>query len=174
MIAKALGALAVALLYGCASAQDVGSSAPANNPLVDKPVPSFVVPRLDGGTGSLRDYRGRTVLANVWATWCPPCRHEMPSLQRLSRAYAQRGLVVVGLDQGEANDVVSRYLRSVGVTYPILMDGDQRYGAAFMVVGLPTSVFVRRDGTVAAVVDGEMSYRQMVEHSDRALASRVR
>ncbi len=98
----------------------------------------------------------------------------MPALQRLSRAYAARGLIVVGLDQGEGDDVVRRYVRSIGVTYPILMDRDQRYGEAFLVVGLPTSVFVRADGTVAAVVDGEMSYRQMVDRSDSALAKHAR
>ncbi len=174
MISKALGALTIALLYGCASSSSSNSNAPGSNPLIGKPVPTFAVPRLGGGTGALRDYRGHAVLANVWATWCPPCRHEMPALQRLSRVYSTRGLIVVGLDQGEGDDVVRRYVRSIGVTYPILMDREQRYGEAFMVVGLPTSVFVRADGTVAAVVDGEMSYRQMVDRSISALARRVR
>lgn len=167
-------ALAVALLCGCASAQDAGSSAPANGPLLVKLHPNFVVSRLDGGVGSIGDYSGRAVLVNLWATWCPPCRREMPSLQRLSRAYAHRNLVVVGIDQGEGDDVVRRYIRAVRVTYPILLDRDQQYGDAFMAVGIPTSVFVRADGTVAAVIHGAMSYRQMVERSDSTLGKHAR
>lgn len=98
----------------------------------------------------------------------------MPSLQRLSRAYAHRNLVVVGIDQGEGDDVVRRYIRAVRVTYPILLDRDQQYGDAFMAVGIPTSVFVRADGTVAAVIHGAMSYRQMVERSDSTLGKHAR
>jgi cytochrome c biogenesis protein CcmG, thiol:disulfide interchange protein DsbE len=93
----------------------------------------------------------------------------MPALQRLSRAYASRNLVVVGIDQGEEERVVARYIRSIGTTYPILLDEDQRYGAAFAAVGLPTSVFIAADGTVMMQIDGEMSYQRMVTLTDRLL-----
>lgn len=166
-------ALMIAHLYGCARRAGTGRLyrgwAPGR-----QPVPSFAVSRLEGGTGFLRAYRGHAIVANVWATWCPPCRCEMPALQKLSRAYAPRGLVVVGLDQGEADDVVRRFMRSMGVTYPILIDRDQRYGQSFMVPGLPTTVFVRPDGTVATVVYGEMSYALMVQHSEALLARSAR
>ena len=93
----------------------------------------------------------------------------MPALQRLAKAYASRGLIVVGLDQGEEGSVVEKFVRSIGVTYPILLDQEQKYGTAFQVVGLPTSAFIRPDGTVRTVVTGEMSYETMVKRSEQLL-----
>ncbi|TAM56400.1 TlpA family protein disulfide reductase [bacterium] len=140
--------------------------------LVGRPVPNFSVPRLGGGTGSLADYRGKAVLANLWATWCPPCRHEMPNLERLYHTYAPHGFVIVGIDQGEAASVVAAYIKKVGVTYPILLDNDQQYGPAFQAVGLPTSVFVKRDGTVSAAFDGELTYEKMRANAQAALGAK--
>ncbi|MDE2571160.1 MAG: TlpA family protein disulfide reductase, partial [bacterium] len=156
-------------LGACSGKAGTTSTADGPKGLVGNPVPNFVVPRLEGGTGSLADYRGKAVLANLWATWCPPCRHEMPALERLFKTYASRGFVVVGIDQGESASVVSVYLKKVGVTYPILLDNEQQYGPAFQAFGLPTSVFVERDGTVFAAHDGELTYAQMVKTAERLL-----
>ena len=169
-----LGTAALAVvLAGCYSGGnvEVGDGVPAGGPLAGKPAPSFAVKRLSGGTSSLSSFRGRYVVANLWATWCTPCRHEMPALQRLSRAYARRNVVVVGIDQGEDEGVVARYVRLVGVTYPILIDSDQRYATAFAAIGLPTSVFIDAGSTVRMQVDGEMSYTRMVALTDRLLRS---
>ncbi len=168
-----LGLMALTILSSCGYAGTSTDTQAKSSELVGKTVPNFVVPQLDCGAKSLRAYRGRAVLANLWATWCPPCRHEMPALQRLSNSYTARGLTVIGIDQGEADDVVRRYIRSIHVTYPILMDRDQRYGQSFIAVGLPTSVFIGPDGTVVGIVDGEMTYQQMIKHSESALAARV-
>ena len=157
-VLRATALAAFIALVGCS-----GGKAP------DQPAPTFLVGRLGGGNGSLKDYRGHAVVANVWATWCPPCRHEMPALQRLSKADASRGLIVVGLDQGEEGSVVEKFVRSIGVTYPILLDQEQKYGTAFQVVGLPTSAFIRPNGTVQTVVTGEMSYETMVKRSEQLL-----
>ena len=171
-----LGVAAVAVvLAGCYSGGnvEVGDGVPAGGPLAGKLAPSFAVKRLNGGTSSLSSYRGKYVVANLWATWCPPCRHEMPALQRLSRAYARRNVVVVGIDQGEDEGVVARYVRSVGVTYPILLDSDLRYGSAFAALGLPTSVFIDAGGTVRMQIDGEMSYTRMAALTDLLLRPAV-
>ena len=100
-------------------------------------------------------------MLNLWATWCPPCREEMPALERLSRAYAGR-VVVLGIDQGEAASVAAAYARERGVTFPILVDEHQQYGSTYEGVGLPTSVVVGRDGRIVRGVDGAMTYEQML------------
>jgi thiol-disulfide isomerase/thioredoxin len=164
-----VGVVLALFLIGCST---TAGRTGVESPFVGKPVPNFIVPRLGDGMGSLADYRGKTVLANLWATWCTPCRHEMPALERLSRTYAPRGLVVVGIDQGEGDAVVSSFIHTIGVTYPILMDRDLKYGGALDVLGLPTSVFVRADGTVRSVLVGELSYGAMTKNSEAALARR--
>ncbi len=137
--------------------------------LVGHSVPSFTVPLLAGGSGSLYGYRDHAVLANLWATWCPPCRHEMPALERLYRTYRAQGFLVVGIDQGENDARVAAFVKKVGVTYPILMDHDQQYGQAFQALGLPTSVFIGRDGTVATTFDGELPFEVMEKNTKLVL-----
>ncbi len=109
------------------------------------------------------------MLANLWATWCTPCRREMPALERLWKADRTRGFVVVGIDEGEQRDAVARFVRSVGVTYPILLDRDMQYATAFSVFGFPTSVLVRPDGNVDAVATGELGYKQMQAQAESVL-----
>jgi len=152
---------------GCAGRRTSSAAGVAQSLAVGQPVPSFAVARLDGTATSLRAFRGHAVFANVWATWCPPCRHEMPALERIARGYAARGLVVAGIDQGESDKVVRRFVRSIGVTYPILMDREQQYGTTFEVVGLPTTVFVRPDGMVDQKFTGELSWSQMHDEAER-------
>jgi len=166
------GAGATFILAACGASKETADSGESPDGLIGQLVPDFRVPRLDGGYGSLADYRGKAVLANLWATWCPPCRHEMPALERLYKRYAARGFVVVGLDQGENPGIAKKFIERVGVTYPILFDSDQQYGPAFRAVGLPTSVFIRRDGIIFAAHDGELSYAQMAAQTTRLLSAR--
>jgi cytochrome c biogenesis protein CcmG/thiol:disulfide interchange protein DsbE len=101
------------------------------------------------------------VFMNLWATWCPPCRHEMPVLQRFYMEYRDRGVIVLGVDQGESPQVAGTYARAHSITYPILIDRDQRYGTAYIAIGLPTTIIVDRNGRIARGVDGEMTAAQM-------------
>jgi peroxiredoxin len=131
--------------------------------LAGAPAQSFPVKRVDGAADGLDRYRGTVVVLNLWATWCPPCREEMPALERLYREYHERGLVVLGVDQGEAPRVAARYARDHGVTYPILIDEDQQYGRAYAAVGLPTTIVIGRDGRIVKGIDGELTLAQMRE-----------
>ncbi len=131
--------------------------------LAGAPAQSFAVKRADGTPDGLDQYRGRVVVMNLWATWCPPCREEMPALEQLYRQYRSQGVVVIGVDQGEAPAVAAKYAREHGVTYPILMDEDQQYGRAYSAVGLPTTIVVGRDGHVVKGIDGELTLAQMRE-----------
>jgi thiol-disulfide isomerase/thioredoxin len=125
-----------------------------------------------GAEVSLRQYRGRVVLVNLWASWCPPCREEMPDLQRLYAADAARGLVVIGIDQGESPQRARDFARALGVRYPIWIDNAQAYGRAFSALGLPTSVVLDSHGTIVAGFDGALTFSQMQQAVSALLVRR--
>jgi peroxiredoxin len=110
---------------------------------------------------SLAQYRGKVVLMNLWASWCPPCREEMPDLQRLYSADVRRGLMVIGVDQGESAQQAQRFASALGVTYPIWLDSAQDYGRAYEALGLPTTVLIDRRGAIVRGFDGALTYGQM-------------
>jgi len=112
--------------------------------------PEFVLPDLDGNDVSLADYKGKVVVLDLWATWCPPCRQEIPFLVSLYEEYKDQGLVVVcvGLDQGGAS-VIAPFVEQNEVTYPILV-GDQSISQSYNVSGIPMTLMIDRDGRVAS------------------------
>lgn len=124
--------------------------------------PSFAVPALNGSTSALDAYRGKIVVMNLWASWCPPCRAEMPDLQQLYHAYGSRNVVVLGVDQGESAQRVGAFAQSLGIHYPILLDQQQQYGRVYAALGLPTTIVVNAQGVVVRGFDGPLSYPQMV------------
>lgn len=156
----ALG-LALAAIVVVGYFRPSGSAGAGPESLAGKPAPSFDVTTADGKPASLARRRGSIVVLNLWASWCPPCRAEMPDLQRLYRAYASRGLVVLGVDQGESPDAAASFARSLGIGYPILVDEQQRYGRVYAALGLPTTIIVDRSGTVVRGFDGPLTYEQM-------------
>lgn len=99
---------------------------------------------------------------NLWASWCPPCRAEMPDLQRLYADYAKKNVVVLGVDQGESPQRASAFAQSLGIHYPILVDEQQQYGRVYAALGLPTTIVVNPSGVVVRGFDGPLSYPQMV------------
>jgi peroxiredoxin len=128
--------------------------------LAGAPSTSYDVRRLDGATDSLAHYRGRVVVMNFWATWCPPCKEEMPALEQLYREYRARGLVVLGVDQGESASAAGAFVRAHGITFPVLLDEDQKYASSYVSVGLPTTVIVGRDGKIVKGIDGAQTLAQ--------------
>ena len=112
--------------------------------------PEFVLPDLDGNDVTLADYKGKVVILDLWATWCPPCRQEIPFLVSLYEEYKDQGLVVVGvgLDQGGAS-ALAPFVEQNDVTYPILV-GDQSVSQSYNVSGIPMTLMIDRDGRVAS------------------------
>ncbi|TAM74661.1 TlpA family protein disulfide reductase [bacterium] len=159
------------VLAGCGGGGKAASSAGPGS-LAGAPVESFTVARLGGGNAGVTDFHGKVLLVNLWASWCPPCRQEMPDLERFSRNAAKDGVEVVGVNEGESAQTAAAFAKTVGVTFPILLDQEQRYGAAYGALGLPTTVFVRRDGTVSEAVDGPLTYDQMQAKAKRAEGTR--
>ena len=120
----------------------------------------------DGNPVRLSDLRGSVVVINFWASWCPPCREEMPALQQLASDFAQDGLVVLGVNTAYADNrrAAEEFVDELDLTFPILFDetGEISEGL-YSVLGLPTTYWVDRQGTVRQIKVGVMSQEQMVE-----------
>jgi thiol-disulfide isomerase/thioredoxin len=129
--------------------------------LVGQAAPVFALRDDRGSPVSLTQYRGRVVIMNLWASWCPPCRAEMPDLQRLEEANAQRGLVVVGVNEGESAQRARTFAASLRIRFPIWIDDGQRYGRIYAALGLPTTVIVDPDGVIVKGFDGPLTFEQM-------------
>ena len=129
-------------------------------------VPDFTLVNLSGDVVRFSDLAGRAVVLNFWATWCPPCRREMPLLDEIHKEYESRGLSVVGIDVGEDRGAVRRYVESIGVAYPIWVDvpnrqrgigSTQSIHVRFGGVGLPTTIFIDPAGIVRNRHLGELN-----------------
>ena len=120
---------------------------PVSPPLA---APDFTLPDMDDTQRALSDYRGKVVMLNFWATWCPPCRREMPSMQRLYEKYRERGLAVIAVNQFESPDLVFEFTGRLSVvpTFPILFDRDSRVSEQYKVKGLPTTYLLDRQGRI--------------------------
>lgn len=122
---------------------------------VGEPVPDRPLPVLGGkGTGEIADYRGRWVLVNLWASWCPPCREEAPALERFYRDHKKDGFVVLGIDVQDNGEDALGFLREFGASYPQLRSvGDER-SEAFGSTGVPENFLVNPRGRLALIQAG--------------------
>jgi peroxiredoxin len=108
--------------------------------------PDFSLKNLNGTDVGIKDYRGKIVFLNFWATWCPPCREEMPSMERLHNRFRDRGLVILAIDVMESEKKVKAFKEEFELNFPILLDSDGRVGLNYAVRSIPTTYFVGRDG----------------------------
>ncbi|MDE3076463.1 MAG: TlpA family protein disulfide reductase [Chloroflexota bacterium] len=122
----------------------------------------FTLPLLDGQQVTLSQLRGKVVVLNFWATWCPPCRTEMPDLQAVYSEHQANGVVILGVDLGENPGTVQSFVRRIGVTYPVALDSDQRVGAQYSVGSLPRTYFIDRQGIIRDSYTGGMNRRIML------------
>jgi cytochrome c biogenesis protein CcmG, thiol:disulfide interchange protein DsbE len=118
--------------------------------------PDFTLEDLEGNTYSLSDLRGRPILVNFWASWCPPCRAEMPAIQRTYQAYQEDGLLVLAVNAANQDSLAeaSRFVEQHNLTFPILLDRDGSVSRLYEVRSLPTSFFFDREGKIRDVVVG--------------------
>lgn len=126
----------------------VPTSPSTPTPVPGRQAPDFTLPTLDEQTISLSDLRGQRVLINFWATWCGPCRIEMPVIERIYERYRDQGFVVLAVNVEEPEDRVRPFVAELGLTFPILLDENGDVVRQYGIVGLPTSVFVNRDGLI--------------------------
>lgn len=123
-----------------------------------QPTPALDLPLHDGGRWRLAEARGQVVLLNFWASWCEPCRAEMPSLELLEQRHEKQGLQVAAVNFRETDRAVSRYLEQSALTLRILRDADGAAARAFGVRIFPTTVAIARDGRVRFSVTGECDW----------------
>jgi thiol-disulfide isomerase/thioredoxin len=161
LIIAAAAIVAAMILIPLFHAQSPSVTGPAG--MAGQSAPVFDLRDDNGNSASLAHYRGKIVVMNLWASWCPPCRAEMPDLQRVAREYAGEGVVVVGVNQGESADRAATFARSLGITFPIWIDDSQRYGRVYAALGLPTTVVIDRKGVVLRGFDGPLTIQQMRE-----------
>lgn len=151
-------------------------AAPAQDPAaVGAPAPDFTLPDLfdEETTYILSAYRDRPVILNFWASWCVPCRREMPALQGAADRYGEEGLQVLGIDQAYTDSLgdARLFVRELGLTFPSARDDDGHVSTRlYGVMGLPTSVFITPSGDVAHIQIGEMSAEQVETFTQRLLA----
>ncbi|MBI2847216.1 MAG: TlpA family protein disulfide reductase [Chloroflexi bacterium] len=140
----AIGVLGLLLVSGC-------NDGARNSSLV---APDFRLASLDGNTLSLSELRGRPVLVNFWATWCGPCRAEMPILEKVHRDKASEGLVILGVDVGEDERTVRAFVRDFQLSFPVLLDRAQKVTEQYRILGIPTSFLIDRNGIIRFVKVG--------------------
>lgn len=160
-----------------ATAGDPGAAPDAEGAqLQGRAAPAFTLVSTDGRKVSLGDFKGKAVVVNFWATWCGPCKLEMPWFEEFSKKYSGQGLVVLGLNQddGMAPTEVARVAKKIGVSYPVLMpDGTERVSKAYGGVDyLPGTFYVDRTGKVINVSAGAPSKDQMEAMIQTVLAAR--
>ena len=114
---------------------------------VDFPAPDIRLTDLQGRPVAFTDYKGQVVLYNAWATWCPPCKEEMPTLEAYYRAHRQEGFVVIAVEDGEPLAEVAAYAKAMGLTFPVWPDLKWVASEAFGINNLPTSYVIDRNGT---------------------------
>jgi thiol-disulfide isomerase/thioredoxin len=161
---------------GAAPATDSQSPEAEASQMRGKVAPPFTLVTLDGKKVSLSDYKGHPVLVNFWATWCGPCKVEMPWFEEFNKQYAAQGLVILGLadDVDAGKDAIAKVATKTGVTYPILLtDGkvQKAYGGTEGMGYLPMSFYVDRNGVVVEETAGLGSKDQIEAHIKKAIAS---
>jgi len=140
-----------------------------------KPMPEVTLADLSGKQVSLSDYEGMVIVLNFWATWCPPCVHEIPALIKLHSEYAGSGLVVIGIAlDGEGQKKVGPFAQQAGMNYPVLLGADGVAAKAFGGVrGIPTTFFIDRSGRIRQKIVGGRTYAQFEQAVEELVAEPV-
>lgn len=146
-IPLALAALFLVTLPG--ASYGVGSS------LTGKPAPNFKAATVDGEVFTLSSYKGKGVIINFWATWCGPCKAEMPDLNRMTAAHPN--LAVLGVNYQQPHQAIARFAKRTEVSFPLLVDEEGLISTRYGVMGLPTSFFVDTQGIVVGVHVGVLN-----------------
>jgi cytochrome c biogenesis protein CcmG, thiol:disulfide interchange protein DsbE len=132
-------------------------------PAVGYPAPEFRLKTLDGENFALSELRGKPVVLNFWATWCGPCRNELPALQKAATRY-EGEVAFVGVDQAETAETVQKYVDELGLTFTIPLDTSHDAANAFDVTLMPTTYFIDAQGTIRSVHLGEMNSITLAEN----------
>ncbi len=116
--------------------------------LTGKPAPNFKLQSVAGKEVGLEDLKGKFVLLDFWATWCAPCRHDLPVIEKLHQEFHRKGLAVIGIDAGEDSETISQFLQTSKLSYPILLAADSGVLPSYNVTAFPTVVLIDAEGKI--------------------------
>lgn len=167
--------ISVLLIAGCSGESNLNGSGlgritgcsvdSAQSPQLGEPAPDFQFQTPEGQATSLSDLRGKAVLVNFWATWCGPCRMEMPFIQQVYNEWQERGLVVLAINLGEGSDKVTSFVESYNISFPVLLDTNQEVARGYNIQYIPTTFFIDRDGIIQDMKIGAFQSREEIESS---------
>lgn len=152
-----IASVAIAALSSCAARQPIGSNTPPplKRVALDQAAPAFELKDVDGAPISLAQFRGKPVFLNAFATWCPPCKHELPEIVERYPHYKDR-IVFIGIDEQEDAELVKPFLKRFGIAYRVALDpGD--VAEHYAITSLPQSFFIDKTGVVRAMYRGFMT-----------------
>jgi thiol-disulfide isomerase/thioredoxin len=156
-----IGIVLLMILKNSGTAPDDFSAIPAQ---VDFASPKLALEDLSGRPVSLDDYLGSIVLVNLWATWCPPCKEEMPTLQEFYETYRSDGFVLVAINQEESREVVAPFVEEFGLTFPVWLDLKYQAEKEFKTESLPSSFLIDRSGRVRLMWFGGISKKNLEKY----------
>lgn len=149
---RRLAFVLAALVIGAAATAP--ASARQEPSLIGKPAPAFALKDIAGKPLALADYRGKVVLLDFWATWCVPCRVELPHFIELQKKYASRGFSMIGISMDDEPGLVAPFVKKYGMTYPVVI-GDAALGDKYgSILGLPVAIIIDRNGVIRHRYDG--------------------
>jgi peroxiredoxin len=149
-IAAIVAALGLLLVGKVADAREHLLEAMGMAKVPPKEAPDFTLPTTDGKQVSLREFRGKVVFLNFWATWCIPCREEMPALERLHQTYQSQDFAVISIDHKESAEQVKAFFQKHGLSFLALLDQDGSVSRDYLVSGMPTTYLIGRNGMLLA------------------------
>jgi len=165
LIGAGLLVLGVVALFAIPRADILASDALSAIPVeVDYPAPELKLNDLQGNPVSLADHLGQVVLVNNWATWCPPCKAEMPALQAYYQDHRDQGFTIIAIDAGEPKEDVEAFVKSYRLTFPFWLDPTQVATVAFRNPGLPSSYVIDREGNVRLAWTGAISHETLEKY----------
>jgi thiol-disulfide isomerase/thioredoxin len=148
----------------------------ANIPLLRPYVDSrnFTLSILDGQSTTLSAYKGKVLILNFWATWCGPCREEMPSMEILYKRFKNNGLEILAIDGGEDDTTVRQFIKNSNYTFPILMDRNGMVNYVYGIQAIPTSFIIDREGKILIRIIGSIKWDtpEIIKAFDALLKSR--
>ena len=136
-----------------------GSPLNADN-IISSSAPDFALKDANNKTVSLSAFRGKVVLLNFWATWCPPCRAEMPALNKLYRSLKQRGLVVIAVSTDRSMEHMKDFLEKNRVDFPVVFDANRTTARQYRVFSMPTTFLIDKNGIIAEKFYGEYEWNE--------------
>lgn len=149
------------------------SEAPKEEPptQVEYIAPDFELKTLEGEAIRLSDYAGKKVILNFWATWCPPCKEEVPHMQKIYEEYQNQGVEILAVNvtnQDKGKEAVAQFVKEYGVTFDVVLDEEGDVGETYQVITLPTTYMIDTNGNMIDVIEGPMDEALMKELINKA------